>query len=154
MGRHPDTPRPPAENFYRHVTIDDAAVCWPWRGALNSDGYGVFGHKHGAHKFSYEMNVGPVPKGMHLDHVKARGCTMRHCVNPSHMEPVPCQVNLLRGDTQAAKNAAKTHCPKGHPYADHLTTGRYPQRQCLPCAVESNRKSRARRATSRPGVVP
>jgi len=139
---------PLAELFYSHVTIGDAAACWRWTGAPDRYGYGRLkfcGRMMKAHRVAYELNVGPIPDGLTIDHVKARGCSTTLCVNPSHLEPVTCRVNLLRGNTHAAKNAAKTHCPKGHPYADHLTTGRYPQRQCLPCGAEQVRRSRARR---------
>jgi hypothetical protein len=92
------------------------AECWPFGGALSPNGYGnvtIDGVRIGAHRAMYELMVGPIPEGMQLDHL----CRNRACINPGHLEPVTCQTNLLRGDTAAAKNAAKTHCAKGHPLA-------------------------------------
>ena len=40
------------------------------------------------------MHHGPVPEGLELDHL----CRIRHCVNPDHVEPVTCAVNVRRGD--------------------------------------------------------
>ena len=52
----------------------------------------------GLHRVVYEHRVGPIPKGLDLDHVKARGCRSRACVNPAHLEPVTTRVNVLRGE--------------------------------------------------------
>jgi hypothetical protein len=35
----------------------------------------------GAHRVSYEHYVGPIPKGLEIDHL----CRVRHCVNPAHL---------------------------------------------------------------------
>jgi hypothetical protein len=77
--------------------------CWPWTGSVNDEGYGHFwdGEAVGmAHIWGYERFVRPVPPGLHLDHVRTRGCTMRNCVNYlSHLEPVTNRENVLRGDS-------------------------------------------------------
>ena len=36
-----------------------------------------------------------------------------------HVEPVTTRENLLRGETLAAANVAKTHCPQGHAYTNN-----------------------------------
>jgi len=111
-------PAPAVERFYRHVMIDDRDVCWPWKGSLDRDGYAKFACKpeQFAHRFSYALNVGPIPDGFTIDHVKARGCTMRHCVNPSHLEAVTRLVNSGRG-----RQATKTHCLRGHEFTEENT---------------------------------
>lgn len=61
--------------------------CWLWTGAPNTFGYGDLRLTTGlvrAHRFSYEMLVGPIPDGLHIDHL----CRVRACVNPAHLEPV------------------------------------------------------------------
>lgn len=96
--------------------VEKTDTCWLWRGSMwESTGYGRFWVDDKTvlvHRWSYEHHVGPIPKGKHLDHL----CRVRNCVRPDHLEPVTARENLLRGETQAAKNAAKTHCPRGHPY--------------------------------------
>jgi uracil-DNA glycosylase family 4 len=59
--------------------------CWYWLGWRDSWGYGRFdvaGKKVRAHRFAYELLVGPIPAGMTLDHL----CHHEACVNPSHLE--------------------------------------------------------------------
>jgi HNH endonuclease len=95
--------------------ISTGPGCWVWTGYRNpTSGYGTikFTGTKGfyAHRLVYELLVGPIPEGLQLDHL----CRNRWCVNPSHMEPVTQRENLLRGDTVVAKNAAKTHCLRGH----------------------------------------
>ena len=110
--------------------------CHIWQGALNK-GYGqvwVDGRMHFVHRVRYEREVGPIPEGMHLDHFFCDNGP-GGCCNPAHVRPVTVRENTLRGSAQSAQNAAKTHCPRGHPLSgDNLyvmpPTGR---RQCRAC---------------------
>lgn len=79
--------------------VTKTGTCWLWTGHCNRDGYGEFkvGDKGWlAHRYGYEMLVGPIPEALHLDHVHARGCRHRNCVNPDHLEPVTTQENTRR----------------------------------------------------------
>jgi hypothetical protein len=103
-----------------HSPVPDYAPelgqCHWWTAYINADGYGqlgIDGKKIYAHRWAYEHYVGPIPEGMHIDHL----CRVRHCVRPSHLEPVTQKENILRGEGLCAKNAVKTHCPQGHEYA-------------------------------------
>lgn len=69
-----------------------------------------------AHRLFYEAFVGPIPEGRDLDHVRARGCRSRACVNPEHLEPVDRAENLRRGDVPNQIRHARGTCDKGHPY--------------------------------------
>jgi hypothetical protein len=103
--------------------------------------YGVFwdGQKQvRVHRLSYEMHHHVIiPIGMTIDHVKARGCTSTLCVNPHHLEVVTQKVNVLRGSTLVAKEAAQTHCIHGHPFNEENTYARLSGgRDCHVCHRE------------------
>ena len=98
-----------------------------------------------SHRYAYELVIGPIPKGLTLDHL----CRVRGCVNPGHLEPVTQRENTLRGTSPVAANPGKTHCPSGHPYKKpHLYINKRGGRQCLTCIT---RRKKARRAAGLPG---
>lgn len=75
-------------------------ACWPWTaGICTRTGYGNIwwlGRAQSAHRIAYELAIGPIPPGLTVDHVEARGCTLRHCVNPAHLEAVTQAENNRR----------------------------------------------------------
>lgn len=88
--------------------------CWLWT-AVRRNGYGIVrlnGANVNAHRAVYRLLRGPIPDGMQLDHL----CRVRACVNPDHLEPVTQRENIMRGVGYSARNARKTHCPRGHEY--------------------------------------
>jgi len=118
------------ERFW--IKVNKTETCWLWAAGINSLGYGKFqiGKKSCfAHRVSYELSIGPIPEGLSLDHL----CRVRHCVNPAHLEPVTQRENIMRGNGIAAKEAAKTHCPKNHPYDEENTRNYRGKRFCKAC---------------------
>lgn len=131
--------------------------CWLWTAAVNDSGYGVTttdGARYAmAHRAVYEIHVGPIPEGLHLDHTchtmdsscaGGLGCPHRRCVNPEHLEPVTPQENNRRSLSLSAQNATKTHCPQGHEYSEANTYRRDGRRECRSCHAERERQRKAR----------
>ena len=146
-----------SEFLWSKFKVDEATGCWLYQLALNNNGYGfrtvypASGKRTvGVHRIFYEALVGPVPEGLQLDHVRARGCVHRHCANPAHLEPVSGRVNKRRGTGLCAQNAVKTHCPQSHPYSVENTYWEQhrngPRRHCVTCRarriVEYNARHR------------
>lgn len=120
-------------------TVDPESGCWRWTRNHDAYGYGQLSlgpgsSPKGVHRLAHELWVGPIPDGYQVDHVLARGCVHRDCLNPAHLEAVTPRENTLRGATLPAANAAKTHCPQGHAY-DEVNTYRTAkgQRVCRQC---------------------
>ena len=66
-------------------------ACLVWQGATIKKGYGVIrcGPKNVlVHRIAYEHACGPIPAGLTIDHVKARGCIHKTCCEPTHLEAV------------------------------------------------------------------
>ncbi|KKM95898.1 hypothetical protein LCGC14_1183600, partial [marine sediment metagenome] len=60
--------------------------CWLCADSLDGYGYGRLtfrGKRFQAHRFSYELFVGPIEPGKHILH--RRECSNRNCVNPHHL---------------------------------------------------------------------
>lgn len=126
-------------------------ACWLWLGGTQR-GYGIFWptpeRSEGAHRYAYKTLVGPIPEGMELDHVRARGCTNTHCVNPAHLEVVTPRINKLRGNGMSARYARATQCLYGHPYDEANTKIRKNGvRRCRECdRLAGQKRTEARRA--------
>jgi hypothetical protein len=102
----------------------DLGSCWIWNGnvAKHSNpkdprsGYGRFliGPKKyaQAHRYAYELLVGPIPTGLVIDHL----CMVKRCVNPAHMEPTTRAENTRRARPHdgPTANVNKATCPQGH----------------------------------------
>jgi len=87
--------------------------CWLWLGSLTTEGYGRWSRKClMAHRISYELVHGPIPKDLEVDHL----CRVHACVNPNHMEIVTRKENILRGTAPSARFAKATHCKHGHEF--------------------------------------
>lgn len=125
--------RPIADRFWEKVERSD--TCWLWTAALSPSGYGAFQTGERvvrAHRFAYELVVGPIPDGLQIDHL----CRVRRCVNPEHLEPVTQAENLRRGTAAtavAAYWAAQTHCKRGHEFTPENTYRGTGRRVCRAC---------------------
>lgn len=129
----------PVERFFAKFNEDDRTGCWLWAGAVTGNGYATLDidrRTRLAHRWYWEHVNGPVPEGLHLDHL----CRTRHCVNPDHLEPVAPAENVRRGRKVERE---RTHCPQGHPYSgDNLKIDARGHRKCRTCNRERNRQRR------------
>lgn len=136
--------------FWGKVDRRGPDECWPWL-AGKWEGYGRFwidGRTTSAHRVAYELTFGPISPGMQIDHVAARGCTRRDCVNPAHLEEVTLGENVARG---RSANGAKTHCAKGHVFkGENLIELARGGRMCRTCKRDADAR---RRISCKPAAV-
>ena len=101
-----------AARFWCRVNKDGPVVrpeltcCWEWTGHKMKNGYGHH-NPHGlAHRWSWQINRGPIPDGKQVLHV----CDNPGCVNPEHLWVGSINDNMqdkikkgrqVRGETQA-----------------------------------------------------
>jgi HNH endonuclease len=87
--------RPLEVRFWEKVDRRPGNQCWLWTGATDSSGYGSLlgfdGRVEGAHRVSYRLNVGPIPKGKKIRHVV---CDNPPCVRPDHIAPGSQKQNI------------------------------------------------------------
>ena len=156
---------PVAERFWPKVDVRGPDECWPWLAYLDKEGHGRFtvmgddgrGHPIGAHRMAYQLAVGQIPEGMHIDHTchtndagcrEAKNCQHRRCCNPRHLEPVTPDENRWRGRWAPTENAKRTHCQRGHEFTDENTY--FPARGGRQCRECMRMRDRRRRSTKVP----
>lgn len=120
---------------------DEASGCLRWSGPHHSQGYGLVSGDQYAHRVAWEREVGPIPDGHQIDHVRARGCVHRDCVEVGHLEAVT-QAENIRRIPRIAAQVARTHCPQGHPYEGHNLIIRRGKRECRTCVYTRNAENR------------
>lgn len=67
-------------SFWRKVKISTSDQCWLWQAYCGNFGYGRF-LDFRAHRISYELIFGEIPKGLFVLHK----CDVPACVNPNHL---------------------------------------------------------------------
>lgn len=72
------------ERFENKFVPEPNSGCWLWTAFTTPKGYGQFWDGiciWRAHRFSYKLYKGPIPKGLFVLHK----CDVPECVNPDHL---------------------------------------------------------------------
>lgn len=106
-------------------------TCWLWNGSVREHGYGATSYRGKqilAHRLSYELFKGPIPRGLVIDHL----CGVKRCLNPEHLEPVTVSENTRRYNKKVYP-AANGFCYKGHRKDQIYKRGTTCELRCRTC---------------------
>jgi len=138
---------------------DTFSGCVEWRGPIGPQGYGychIRDENVSAHVLAWQVQRGPIPKGMSLDHechntasrlglcAGGDSCPHRRCINVEHFTLKPIGENILASATTiAGAFALRTKCGSGHPFSPENTILRTDTgRRCRICKTAQYQKGR------------
>jgi hypothetical protein len=93
--------------FWAKVSKRGPDECWPWTAFISPDGYGKFNYPgcQLAHRFSYELENGPIPDGLQVLH----RCDNRPCVNPRHLFLGTLEINMEDRNEKGRQARGSSH---------------------------------------------
>lgn len=136
---------------------------------INKNGYAQIynkGKQVAHHRLIWEQLNGPIPEGMHIDHIchnvavahemcaGQRNCIHRCCINPTHLRMLTPSENQLEG-LRGLRNRVK--CAKGHVLAEvgivvrKRSDGKMGDR-CKECYLSVARKATAAYKARKKGI--
>ena len=101
------------KRFWNKVNVKSDNECWNWTASKKKHGYGKLGVGKGqevAHRVSWVIHYGKIPKGMCVCH----HCDNPSCVNPKHLFLGVHADNML---DMKKKGRAKGHIGESNPKA-------------------------------------
>lgn len=98
------------------------------------------------HSYAYRLVYAAATGTECPDGVAHHTCENKACVNPTHLEFIT-QADHAREHGRGGDwgQAAKTHCPAGHPYSDENTYRVRGERRCRECGRATARKYQAKK---------
>lgn len=143
------------QRFAQRFVVEPRSGCWLWTGLLNRRGYGRLDTSTSwnlAHRVSYEMHVGKIPKGLFVCH----HCDVRHCVNPKHLFAGTPKDNtqdavkkgrntfgLRHPKTKLTKDAVlfirKHYVPRSREFGTHALARRFKITQAVVSGIVTNK---------------
>lgn len=123
--------------------------CHEYTGYIDPYGYGDImfkTHNWKVHRLLWVCLHGPIPEWPEA--VILHSCDNRKCINPAHLSLGTQKENIIDGVHKGRQfHRAKTHCPKGHAYAEHASfhmtkdpRQATPWRACRMCGLIRHRR--------------
>lgn len=140
----------PNEAFMARQAPPNSDGCRVWTGSKNDRGYGkmwaIDEYKY-AHRYSWERVNGPIPNGMHIDHI----CRNRACVEVSHLRLATNKQNHenlsgARSDSRSGIRGAVWNSQKGKYVAQVWHNGKRHHLGFFDDPVEAGQVAAAKRA--------
>lgn len=136
-------------DFWNRTESEPITGCWLWLGSVTPNGCGKIkwrGRYMSTHRLAYTLAGGTLLPGLVIDHLCRQVC----CVNPCHLQQVTQRENVFRTNAMSVRNARKTHCNDGHPFAgDNLRIAASGERVCRTCDRRRSRIGNANRRGKR-----
>jgi hypothetical protein len=136
--------RDPVRSFFNKISM--GAGCWEWQAQRDRKGYGrlsVGGRKVFAHRFAYELFVGPAGNLL-----VCHRCDNPRCVRPDHLfvgTHAENMADMRAKGRPGPRRPSPTLCRAGHDdWVIRHPKNRKFSRECRTCARERKRRSYAK----------
>lgn len=134
--------------------------CITWTGTTQkNNGYGrlkVNGEMKMVHRWVFEMQYGPIPDGLTIDHI----CFNRACIEPTHLRPMTRQENGARhqDDCKCSRHAPVrlSTCVNGHDLTQDgalVFPPSRPRGRCRQCMADADKRRQGKNKLLRDGAI-